>query len=190
MQSQVRMLEELGPDGMSSDEEVNTPQGKQYVVLVPRWRAPVLTPWLRVFDSLYLRHRNRAEHGDQRGSLPRRRNASARESTSQKFVPGLPVNAYRAEWLEQQLDIRNVIHPSPSRPYTHDPALAQCVCLSILLPTILISVVDWPWTFTAERRTLSHLHQPSCTARPSKNKNTTDGRSTCDMNIPSDCSCL
>lgn len=135
MISQVRMLEELGPDGMSSDEEINTPQGKQYLILVPKWRAHVLTPWLRIFDSLYLRHRNRPENGDQRGCLPRRRNASARESTSQKFVPDLPVNAYRAEWLEQQLDVRNIVHPSPSRPYTHDPALAQCVFIPLSHPS-------------------------------------------------------
>ena len=151
MRPQVRMLEELGADGMSSDEEMSTPQGRQYLILVPKWRAPVLTPWLRVFDSLYLRHRNRAENGDQRGCLPRRRNASAKESTSRRFVPGLPINAYKAEWLEQQLDVRNVVHPKPSRPYTHDPALAQCVFRPILLLTILISVTDWPWTFIIER---------------------------------------
>ena len=134
MKSQVRMLEELGADGMSSDEEMSTPQGKQYLILVPKWRAPVLTPWLRVFDSLYLRNRNQAQNGDQRGSLPRRRNSSAKESLSQSFVPGLPVNAYRAEWLEQQLDVRNVVHPGPPRPYTHDPALAQCVLSPIASP--------------------------------------------------------
>lgn len=121
------MLEELGPDGMSSDEETNTPQGKQYLILVPKWRAPMLGAWLRVFDCLYLRHCNRVENGDQRGCLPRKWIASTKQSTSQKFVPGLPVNAYGVEWLEQRLDVPNIIHPSPPRPYTHDPALAQCV---------------------------------------------------------------
>ncbi|KAF9647791.1 hypothetical protein BDM02DRAFT_2510324 [Thelephora ganbajun] len=125
MEPQRRMLEDLGVDGMSSDEEVKTRDGIQYLILVPKWRAPVLTPWLRVFDSLYLRHRNQDEHGDQRGCLPRRRGASTKESSSRKFVPGLPINAYRADWLEQQLDIANIVHPTAPQLYTHDPALAQ-----------------------------------------------------------------
>ena len=127
MQQQRIMLEALGPDGMSSDEEVITPEGKKYFILVSKWRAPFLTPWLRIFDSLYLRHRNQQEHGDQRGCLPRKRYASTRVSTSQKWVPGLPVNAYRLDWLEQQLDVANVVHPSPEQLYTHDPLLAQYV---------------------------------------------------------------
>ena len=134
------MLEDLGVDGMSSDEEVKTSQGKEYFALAPRWRAPSLTFWLRIFDSLYLRHRHRAEHGDQRGCFPRIREASTRESTSRKFVPGLPLNAYKADWLEQQFDVPNTIHPSVPRPYSHDPELAQCVLVPpIIFPTGLMS---------------------------------------------------
>jgi hypothetical protein len=135
MEPQRRMLEDLGVDGMSSDEEVPTDEGKQYISLVPKWRAPVLAFWLRVFDSLYLRHRNQAEHGDQCGCLPRKRITTAKESTSRKFVPGLPINAYRADWLDQQLDIPNVVHPSPAEPYVHDPQLTQYV----LVPPINFS---------------------------------------------------
>ena len=127
MKPQRRMLEDLGIDGMSSDEEVKTRDGLQYFVLVPKWRAPVLTPWLRIFDSLYLYRRNQAQHGDQRGCLPRRRNASAKESASPKFVAGLPINAYRTDWLEQQLDVANMVHPTDPQTYTHDPALAEYV---------------------------------------------------------------
>lgn len=140
MAPQRRMLEDLGIDGMSSDEEVKTPEGTQYLTLVPKWRAPVLTPWLRIFDSLYLYHRNQAEHGDQRGCLPRRRNASAKESASRKFVPGLPINAYRVDWLERQLDVPNVVHPAAEQPYTHDPGLVECVFVSpVTFPTSLTS---------------------------------------------------
>ena len=126
------MLEGLGVDGMSSNEEVKTTKGKKYFVLIPKWRAPMLTPWLRIFDSLYLRHRNREEHGDQRGSMPRKRYACNKESTSRKFIPGLPINAYRPDWLEQQLDVTNVIHPSDPQPYTHHPQLAQCVLIPLV----------------------------------------------------------
>lgn len=139
MEPQRRMLEDLGVDGMSSDEEVKTPEGKRYLVLAPRWRAPALTFWLRIFDSLYLHHRNREEHGDQRGCLPRRREGSTRESTSRKFVPGLPLNAYKAEWLEQQLDVPNMVHPSAEHPYGHDPQLAQYVFMLLIFSTSLTS---------------------------------------------------
>jgi hypothetical protein len=121
------MLEALGVEGMSSDEEVMTPEGKKYLILAPNWRAPVLTPWLQVFDSLYLRHRIQQAHGDQRGCMPRKRYACNRLSSSRKWVPGLPINTYRSDWLDQQLDLPNLVYPSPERPYTHDPVLAQYV---------------------------------------------------------------
>ena len=138
------MLEALGPDGMSSDEEETTAEGKRYTILAPRWRAAVLTPWLRVFDCLYLRYRNQQAHGDQRGSMPRKRYASQRQSTSIKWVPGLPYNAYRSDWLEQQLDVANVVHPSDEQPYTHDPFVTQYV----LPPQVILSwfsplIEDW-----------------------------------------------
>ena len=138
MQPQRIMLEALGPEGMSSDEEVKTTsEGKKYFILVLKWRAAALTPWLRVFDSLYLRNRHQEAHGDQRGFLPRKRYACSKQSTSRKWVPGLPINAYRTDWLEQQLDIANVVHPSPEQLYTHDPLLAQYV-----LALYVISLVD------------------------------------------------
>ena len=129
MGPQRRMLEALGINGMSSDEEVTTPQGVKYFILAPRWRAPVITPWLRVFDSLYLRHRYQAAYGDQRGCMPHERSGCTKQSTSSMFVPGLPINAYRPDWLEQQLDVTNVVHPSARQSYTHDPQLAQCVLI-------------------------------------------------------------
>lgn len=136
MEPQRLMLEALGIDGMSSEEEMQTPQGKKYFILVSKWRSPLLIPWLRVFDSLYSRQRN-TEDGDQRGCLPRQRRASTRESTSRKWVPGLPSNAYRSDWLEQQPDVPNVVHPSDHQPYTHDPMLSQCV----LIPHVILLVV-------------------------------------------------
>jgi hypothetical protein len=133
MAQQRRMLEDLGVDGMSSEEEVQVPgEGKRYVVLVPTWRAAIITPWLRVFDSLYLRYRTLAQHGDQRGCMPRRRCASRKESTSDRFVPGLPINAYRADWLTLQLDVANTVHPSAEQLYNHDDQLVQYVLVLTL----------------------------------------------------------
>ena len=121
------MLEALGIDGMSSDEEEKVSSGIQYRIRTPRWRAPILTPWLRIFDALYVYHRTENDDGDRRGALPRRRVATTLESTSRKFVSNLPINAYRTDWLEEQLDVANVVHPTPAAKYTHDPQLAQYV---------------------------------------------------------------
>jgi hypothetical protein len=133
MEPQRRMLEAMGIDGMSSDEEEALPNGIQYRIRPPRWRAPMVTPWLRMFDSIYLHHRTENNDGDRRGSMPRRRVGTNVESTSRKFVSGLPMNAYKIEWLEEQLDIANVVHPTEPIDYTHDPQISQCVFLPLYL---------------------------------------------------------
>lgn len=127
MEPQRRMLEQLGVNGMSSDEGEKVDSGVQYRIYAPRWRAPMLTPWLRVFDALYLDFRMGDDSRDHRGNLPRRRVPTRLESSSRKFVAGLPINAYRADWLEEQLDVANIVHPSPECRYTHDPHLVQYV---------------------------------------------------------------
>ena len=119
------MLEALGVHGMSSDEEEKVGGGMQYRVLIPRWRSGTLTPWLRTFDAIYLYHRLEGNGNGMRGPLPRRRVPTTVESTSRRFVPGLPINAYRNGWLEEQLDIASVVHPSPAVKYLHDPQLLE-----------------------------------------------------------------
>lgn len=119
------MLKDLGVNGMSSDEEERIEGGIQYRILAPRWRAPMLAPWLRTFDAIYRYHRLEDNGNDMRGTLPRRRIPTTVESTSRRFIAGLPINAYKTSWLEEQLDIVNVVHPSPAAKYTHDPQLLQ-----------------------------------------------------------------
>ena len=128
------MLEAMGVDGMSSDEEEKVQDGIQYRVLAPRWRSPMLTPWLRMFDAIYRYHRLEENTGDMRGALPRRRVPSSGISTSKKFVPGLPINVYETNWLEEQLDVVNVVHPGPKANFTHDPQLAQYVFILDCFP--------------------------------------------------------
>jgi hypothetical protein len=134
MEPQQQMLEALGINGMSSDEEETVSNGIQYQIRPPRWRAPMVTPWLRMFDSIYIYHRTENNDGDRRGSMPRRQVSTTVESTSRKFVSGLPINAYKIEWLEEQLDLVNVVHPTSPIDYEHDPDLAQCVLLAFYLP--------------------------------------------------------
>lgn len=125
MEPQRRMLEDLGIDGMSSDEEEAVNGQKRYLITPPQWRMPFVGVWLRVFDGLCIHRRLEGDAADGRGRLPRDRIATNRFSTSKKFVPGLPINAYRKSWLDKQLDVKNVIHPAPELLYHHDPALAE-----------------------------------------------------------------
>jgi hypothetical protein len=127
METQRRMLDDLGVDGMSSDEEEEVEGNVQYRILAPRWRSATLTPWLRVFDVLHQQRRLEKNSNDKRGAFPRRRVAPPvwTWSASKRFVEGLPINAYRTEWLEEQLDITNKVHPTAAEVYQHDPHLVQ-----------------------------------------------------------------
>ena len=157
------MLEELGIDGMSSDEGEETNNGIQYRIYAPRWRALVVTAWLRVFDSLYLHHRMGNDSGDQRGTLPRRRVPTTLESSSRKYVPGLPRNAYSTNWLEEQLDVTNLVHPAPERNYVHDPVLFQYVSSPPtfhLCTGVAHALRGWPFRGWAHRSaTLRSAHR-------------------------------
>lgn len=117
----------LGVDGMSSDEEERVPGGIQYRILLPRWRSHDLTSWLRMFDAIYLNYRLEHCTNDRRGCMPRKRIPTFVESQSRRFIPGLPFTAYRVSWLEEQLDIANIVHPTPGIPFLHDEALSQYV---------------------------------------------------------------
>ena len=93
------VLKGLGPNGMSSDEEEIVDGSVQYRILKKPWRAAELTPWLRVFDIIYLQQRLDSRS---QGSLPQARIASDRVSDSRKVVKGLPSNAYNPTWLDRQ----------------------------------------------------------------------------------------
>ena len=130
MEPQRKMLVDLGVNGMSSDEEEKVLDGVQYRIQLPRWRAPNLTAWLRMFDAIHQYYRFENGANDMCGSLPRRRVATSTESQSRKFVSGLPINAYKASWLEEQLDVSNIVHPTPEIRYWHDENLIQYVLAS------------------------------------------------------------
>lgn len=62
-----------------------------------------------------------------RGCMPRRRIPTSTESQSRRFVPGLPLNAYKTRWLEEQMDIANIVHPTPAIVFRHDKYLCHYV---------------------------------------------------------------
>jgi hypothetical protein len=108
-------------DGMSSDESdgEHAEIGKSYHVSRPKWRSAEVGAWLRVFDSVHLE--SVRERGSSHGPHIRVYNhASPRISSSKKFVPRLPINAYDTHWLEKQNEIDLSVRPSDPYNFTHD----------------------------------------------------------------------
>ncbi|KAF9455842.1 hypothetical protein BDZ94DRAFT_1315768 [Collybia nuda] len=103
---------------MSSDEsdDEDTEPGHICHVSRPLWRADELVPWLQVFDSAYLA--STREHGS--GHRPHLRIRKHLSSRSKKFVPGLPLNAYKAQWLERLDDSSISVCPGEHYSFEHD----------------------------------------------------------------------
>lgn len=127
LEPQRPLLNQLGPDGMSSDEEREIGTVKEYDIFVPAWRSTVVTAWLCLFDILYTRARCDGVFRDSRGAYPRTRviEENATVSASPVFVSGLPLNAYDEGWLRRQVDVRNVVRPRPPVEYYHDPRVIE-----------------------------------------------------------------
>ncbi|KAF9643070.1 hypothetical protein BDM02DRAFT_3104903 [Thelephora ganbajun] len=118
--SQRQLLEQLTSAGMSSDEERLVGHYKQYEVVEPVWRSDIVTAWLRIFDAVYAYARRSKVYGDQRGSAPRVRMSRTQRSTSRKFVPGLPRNAYDDMWFKCQIHPEDTVRLGPDVLYYHD----------------------------------------------------------------------
>ncbi|KDR66684.1 hypothetical protein GALMADRAFT_147736 [Galerina marginata CBS 339.88] len=101
----LQMLDNLGVDGMSSDEsEGEDANETACIVRIPRWRSKALSDWLHVIDRIYILSRRKA--GNRRGSLPHLRiYKDGSFSLKDKFVSGLPKNAYDPEWLSKAQDV-------------------------------------------------------------------------------------
>lgn len=135
----IQMLEFLGIDGMSSDEG-DSPENEgavddvEYRILEPLWRAPQVTPWLRMFDSIYRLFRRKGQADVGPGAFPRRRKSTGVKSKSLKFVPGLPINMYDQGWLEGDMMRKYDLCPT-ALPYdfTHDENIMEYVVQPIAL---------------------------------------------------------
>jgi hypothetical protein len=119
------MLEELGTEGMSSDES-DRGDGDlvRYRIRSPEWRADAVTTWLRMIDTISRIFRK--ETGA--GSNPRIRNSTNQKSDSKGFVPGLPINVYDRSWLES--DSRRKYDMCPAQEtydFTLDPSIIEWV---------------------------------------------------------------
>ncbi|PIL34331.1 hypothetical protein GSI_03106 [Ganoderma sinense ZZ0214-1] len=95
----VRLLQAVGPDGMSSDEEDDSSVVvKKYGVLKKAWRSDVLVKLLRILDALHRRHRKEGQ-GSRQGQLPRTRYLTDKGDDTRRPCAGLPRSAYNVTWL-------------------------------------------------------------------------------------------
>ncbi|KAI0351856.1 hypothetical protein OH77DRAFT_1410198 [Trametes cingulata] len=125
----IPMLKALGVHGMSSDESDHRNGSVQYGVFKKEWRHPAVTPWVRVFDSLYRRLRFNAVQLNTPGSHPHKRSYSDIVSTRHSPVKCLPTNAYDPQWLRKlnvydrkQLRVKEDVQYE----FTHDAEMLRC----------------------------------------------------------------
>lgn len=98
----LAIMDELGVEGMSGDESGG--EDGSCNVLRPPWRSEMLSDWLHVIDTVYIR--GRMKSGDRRGCLPHSR-VYQDDSISSKgqCVKGLPKSAYDPTWLRSGVDV-------------------------------------------------------------------------------------
>ncbi|KAI0735723.1 hypothetical protein C8Q76DRAFT_611391 [Earliella scabrosa] len=128
LQKHVYVLQRLGPEGMSSDESDMDNGRKVYKVLIKSWRAPILTPWLSVFDSIASLERTNAINGmDGRGAQFRERRRSSEVDDRSPPVGRLFSNAYNEDWLTKLTPFtRNRLKIRPkSYLFTHGPEVTS-----------------------------------------------------------------
>jgi hypothetical protein len=119
LQKHLPLLQQLGVEGMSSDksEHDDLTGHPRFFVLCPIWRAKELTSWLRMFNSVHMIERRSGDDG--RGAYPRLRILATpqRLSGTNKFVSGLPINAYDPSWLARQNDANRYVRHSKEEDY-------------------------------------------------------------------------
>lgn len=131
----VNMLERLGVAGMSSDESDTAEvlgnasirnENTRYRVKRPRWRAPVLETWLRVFDTCYIVWRRTSTDAIHGAPVHLRERPSNSWSYSKKFVTCLEKNAYDAQWLHACTNVDVVLLPRDDQyDFTHDSRILE-----------------------------------------------------------------
>lgn len=128
LQRHVSILEDLGKDGMSSDEPDGPSNPKQYCVLVKPWRNPVLASWLRTFDAVHRRFReDELIPGIQKGAQPHLRVLTDKVDGRRGAVAGLPRNAYNPDWLANltSVDLEDLNMEPDNYDFSHTPIMNQ-----------------------------------------------------------------
>lgn len=135
----IRMLLELGADGMSSDGSDDEGNGgwdpsDARVMLVhrPTWRAQIVSEWLQAIDAiavLYGRRENQRKRS--KGALPCRRLRNEAILSLRDPVKSLPHNAYDPTWLSSVQNLAINIQPTEELyQFVHDNQLYRYVLMS------------------------------------------------------------
>lgn len=99
------VLDKLGVDGVSSDEEDGDVSNMQFQVLEPQWRDSSIGVFFGKVDACYLYvQMDETESGVRftPGAPPRIRHRKGKKSKNTKCPLRLPFNIYRADWLEER----------------------------------------------------------------------------------------
>ncbi|OBZ77588.1 hypothetical protein A0H81_02217 [Grifola frondosa] len=126
LQRHLGILQDLGVDGMSSDESEHENGVIQYRVLIKSWRNPVLTPWLRTFDAAYRKDRLSGPSQSTRGAHPHLRLASQKVDLRAPVIR-LPFNAYNYEWLKglSAFELESLAPQHREYEFLHTPAMME-----------------------------------------------------------------
>ncbi|KAH9858480.1 hypothetical protein C2E23DRAFT_718089 [Lenzites betulinus] len=121
----VPLLQRLGPEGMSSDEEDTEGPFTRYAAFRKPWRHASVTRIMRILDALHRRSRSRSGQGSQRGRGPRVRYMSSQVSPEKRVVRRLPRNAYDPDWLRTRTAVQLEELDIEETPYdfTIDPVI-------------------------------------------------------------------
>lgn len=136
LQRHRALIDHLGPDGMSSDEEITTPgtYNFRYAIHPPQFRSEQVTILLRKLDRITRIQRTGESSETRRGNKPRLRVLSAAKSAA-RYVSGLPGNAYDDDWMKTkgQAFVFLNVRPTPE-PYdfSMDAQLEEYVCYATL----------------------------------------------------------
>ncbi|KAI0628161.1 hypothetical protein C8Q77DRAFT_1068583 [Trametes polyzona] len=140
----VPILKDLGPEGMSSDEEndVGGTLWKEYGVHRMPWRDKAVTHNLRVLDALRRRYRSEEGQGERRGARPRIRFLTDIPSKRTRAVPRLPRNAYDPQWLAglNTLQRADLQHRQDNHDFSHDPEIMRFGCCTLTGRPRLMSI--------------------------------------------------
>src|ERR1700761_1322034 len=121
------MLERFGVQGTSDDEsDCEDIQNPRYNICGMSWLSMEATNWKQTVDKV--RVLNKYHDGRVLSTKSERQQfISGKISTRRdQYVPGLPLNAYNAEWLDGDPMRRKLVRAAPNYDFSHDPRVMRC----------------------------------------------------------------
>lgn len=146
------MLESLGPDGMSSDEEISVPgtMAIRYQIRPLPFRSAEVTTWLRKMDWIYLMLRHADAPLQRRGNKPRERvlmSFPENHIGTHRFVSDLPLNTYDHSWLEMKGQAFMNLHVRPQS-VKYDFSMGDIMEQYVSCTTLLCASLILPFSYT------------------------------------------